>query len=403
MEPMAKYQLSWITDSLAMGHAPMSFTDLDSIREQGVQSIVNLCGEFCDLHDIENQHGFEVYYLPVCDNAAPTEPELEKALDWLDEVIYLGKKVLVHCRYGVGRTATFVASYLLRKGFGLKIAKEKVEEARSMQSSYSQWKLLRKYSKKSGSLTIREPSLENRRTVDLSPFFNDHESLLAQVDELFFESAAKSQGPLRCGLETDGCCYEFVELSFVEAAYLNHKLNQTLPAKERKDAIERAVQAARRTKEINRAFETGTGQPTHDRQQFASRYRESRILCPLSVDARCVVYPFRPIACRIYGLAAVLRGRRTAPPADDLEGKGAADQVMIDQVRDTLTRISANILHALSAVFLKGDELTFSLVDTVSGRFVQKYFESLSRLQDPNLAPSAEQSTFAEEQEKRDA
>ena len=115
-EPMAQYQLSWITDSLAMGHAPMSFTDLDSIREQGVQTIMNLCGEFCDLHEIEDKHGFEVYYLPLCDNAAPSEPELEKALDWLDEAIYLGKKVLVHCRYGVGRTATFVAAYLLSKG-----------------------------------------------------------------------------------------------------------------------------------------------------------------------------------------------------------------------------------------------------------------------------------------------
>ena len=304
-EPMAQYQLSWITDSLAMGHAPMSFTDLDSIREQGVQTIVNLCGEFCDLHEIEDKHGFEVYYLPLCDNAAPSEPELEKALDWLDEVIYLGKKVLVHCRYGVGRTATFVAAYLLRKGFGLKIAKKKVEEARSMQSSYSQWRLLRKYSKKSGTLTIREPSLENRRTVDLSPFFDDYESLLAQVDELFRKSAANSPGLLSCGLETDSCCYESVELSFVEAAYLHHKMNQMLPANERKDAIERAVQAARRVKEIVRALETRNGRSTHDWQRFGSLYRESRIRCPLSVETQCVVYPFRPIACRIYGLAAV--------------------------------------------------------------------------------------------------
>ena len=35
------------------------------------------------------------------------------------------------------------------------------------------------------------------------------------------------------------------------------------------------------------------------------------------------------------------------------------------------------MLYALSSVFSEGDELTFSLVDTVSGKFVQKYFESL--------------------------
>jgi protein-tyrosine phosphatase len=389
---MPEYQLSWITESLAMGHAPMSFADLDSIREQGVQTIVNLCGEFCDLHEIENKHGFEVYYLPLCDNSAPSEPELEQALDWLDEVIYLGKKVLVHCRYGVGRTATFVAAYLLRKGFGLKVARKKVQQARSMQSSYSQWKLLRKYGKKSGTLSIREPSLENRRTVDLSPFFDDYEALLAQADELFLESAAKSPELLRCGLETDGCCYEPVELSFVEAAYLNHKMNRTLAAKERKDAIERAVQAARRAKEIGRTLQTGTDPASHDRWRFEDLYRKARILCPLSVDARCAAYSFRPIACRIYGLAAAWRGGPTTA-ARDSEGQGGARQSRVDQVRDTLTRISANLLYGLSSVFSAGDELTFSLVDTVSGRFVQKYFESLSRLQDGNPAFGMRNST----------
>jgi len=74
--------------------------------------------------------------------------------------------------------------------------------------------------------------------------------------------------------------------------------------------------------------------------------------------------------------------------ARDAEGKGAAEheQVKVDQIRDTLKSISANTLYALSSVFFsEGDELTFSLVDTVSWRFVQKYFESLSRLQDSNL------------------
>ena len=197
---MARYELSWITDSLAMGHAPMSYEDLSSIGKQGIGAIMNLCAEFCDLHEIEANHGFEVYYLPVFDDEAPLEPELERALDWLDEAVYLGKKVLVHCRYGMGRTATFVAAYLLRRGFGLKLARKKVEAARTMHSSFSQWRLLRKFSKKSGKLTVRKPTLETRRIVDLSPFFRDYEALLEWVDELFRESAAINSNPPSCGL-----------------------------------------------------------------------------------------------------------------------------------------------------------------------------------------------------------
>ena len=55
------YELTWITDHLATGHAPMSYDELDSIREQGIGAIVNLCGEFCDLHEIEESSGFDVY------------------------------------------------------------------------------------------------------------------------------------------------------------------------------------------------------------------------------------------------------------------------------------------------------------------------------------------------------
>ena len=89
---MSDYQLTWITDHLAVGHAPMSYEDLDLIRAEGIDAIVNLCGEFCDLHEIEENSGFEVFYLPIPDECAPDMEEMEKALAWLDEAIYLGQK-----------------------------------------------------------------------------------------------------------------------------------------------------------------------------------------------------------------------------------------------------------------------------------------------------------------------
>ena len=128
---MAGYQLTWITDDLAVGYAPMSYDELDAIRAQGIDAIVNLCGEFCDLHEIEENSGFEVYYLPIEDECAPEMASMETALDWLDEAIYLGKKVLVHCRHGIGRTGTFVTSYLLRRGLGLKAAEKRLRHTRA--------------------------------------------------------------------------------------------------------------------------------------------------------------------------------------------------------------------------------------------------------------------------------
>ena len=369
---MTAYELSWITENLALGHAPMSYAELDSMRSQGISGIVNLCGEFCDLHEIQEDSGFEVYYLPTCDDEAPSMEELEKALDWLDEAIYLGKKVLVHCRLGIGRTGTFVTAYLLRKGFGLKLAKKKVEKTRATSSSFPQWRLLKKYHKKSGKLTIREPSLEDRKVVDLSPFFLDYESLLEQISETFQRAVATNEALLSCGQESEACCYRLVEVQLIEAAYLSHKMNTGLTSAERKAAIERAVGVAKRIRDIEKTLGATVDKTTNDLDEL---YAREKIRCPLNVDSRCMVYSARPIACRLYGLS-VSRGGAV----EIFGGRSEADEISepqldFDQIHELLVRISNNMLYALTSTFPKEKELTFVLPDTVSGRFVQQYFE----------------------------
>ena len=145
---MSTYKLTWVTENLAVGYAPLSYEDLSSMSEQGIDAIVNLCGEYCDLHEIQQKSGFEVYYLPIPDECAPDMDAMEKALDWLDTAISEGKRVLVHCRFGVGRTGTFVTAYLIKNGMDLKSAGKKLKATRANPSNYCQWKLLRTYGKK---------------------------------------------------------------------------------------------------------------------------------------------------------------------------------------------------------------------------------------------------------------
>ena len=106
---MGNYEVTWITEQLAAGHAPLSYDDLETIKARGIDVIVNLCGEFCDLHEIQEDSGFAVYYLPIADECAPDMGEMEKALAWLEQKLAQGHKALVHCRFGVGRTGTFVS------------------------------------------------------------------------------------------------------------------------------------------------------------------------------------------------------------------------------------------------------------------------------------------------------
>ena len=353
---MSDYQVRWITDDLATGYAPMSFDDLDAIKEHGIDAIVNLCGEFCDLHEIEESSGFEVYYLPIPDECAPNMAEMEKALAWLDEAFYLGKKVLVHCRHGIGRTGTFVTSYLLRRGLGMKLAAKKLKKHPAQPSNYSQWKLLKKYGKKEGLLKIREPSLEGRNVVDLSVYFTEYESLLKQIDDQMERESKKEKIDL-CGRDTDACCHQYLELRLIEVLYLTVGMNRTLKSDSRIAAIENAVKVYQTVRRLKKQL--GENQDITDgKKALAEIYAEKQILCPVNMASKCAVFPFRPLSCRLYHLPEDVVDRET--------------------IHSAVARLSGNLFFAFSGFFLEDESLTFDMGETVSGKYVQEYFYYLA-------------------------
>jgi protein-tyrosine phosphatase/Fe-S-cluster containining protein len=350
---MTRYQLTWITDHLAVGHAPMSYAELDQIRAQGIDAIVNLCGEFCDLHQIEQESGFEVYFLPIVDETAPDMAEMEKGLHWLDEAIYLGKKVLVHCRHGIGRTGTFVTAYLLRRGLGMKMADKVLQHSKAAPANYSQWRFLQKYGKQAGRLTIREPQLEHRHIVDLSTFFAEYEGLVAEVEKLVAAAMAGQDVP-RCGLSETAGCRRYFELQLIEAIYLSNRMNKTLTSRNREEIIERAVSNSRAIRRLAQSPQVTSA------EALAGCYFRENLPCPLLGADACLLPQFRPLSCRLYGLSG-----KTGP---------------LPETEDILASLSRSVFLALAGV-LPGESLFRpSLADVASGRFIQTYFHYLRSL-----------------------
>jgi len=334
------YRATWVTDQLAVGAAPMSHAQLDSLREAGIGAILNLCGEFCDLHDIECAAGFEVYHLPLADEEAPELEELEKALAWLDEAIYLGKKVLIHCRHGIGRTGTVLNAYLLRRGLGHRLAWFKLRTLRSKPANFVQWWTIRKYGRQSPKLTVREPSLEMHKAVDLSPYFMDYEALQARVDDETGHIGAK------CGREHDKCCHTPVKLTMIEAVYLTHRLNVALTSEKRLEVIARAVETARR--------ERLTDSLVHAQEYCLS---DAMAQCPLLENGKCMLFDFRPLQCRASGLE-----------------EGAAGKLWSTVLEQALERLSYEMWLAFAGSMARGALPSFALADVVSGKYVQVLF-----------------------------
>ena len=358
---MSNYQLTWITENLAIGSAPMSFADLGVIRDQGIDGIVNLCGEYCDLHEIESKSDFEVYYLPIPDESTPDMADMEKALDWLDEAIYLGKKILVHCRFGIGRTGTFVTAYLIRRGLSLKVAEKKLKTTPASPESFRQWRLLKKYSKKTKQLTVREPTLENNQVVDLTTYFDEYESLVAQLEDHIDTGSNPGTRLKRCGSHIDECCFRYFDLGLMETVYLHNRINRLLKSEVRGKVIQQAQDIAIQVKKIQKEMDFNGISSSEANDTLQQEYGRMQLRCPLSSQRLCLLYDSRPISCRISNVSV----------SEDL----------LKDIDDALLTLSRNIFLAFTGKFMKRGDLIFSMADTISGRFVQQYFNHLAALQ----------------------
>jgi protein tyrosine/serine phosphatase len=108
----------------------------------------------------------------------PALEDLEKAQAWVADCINSGKKVLVHCRFGIGRTGTFIAAYLMSMGHSLKTAIRKMKHTPSMPMSRNQWDLLYRFAEKLGIPRAGVPEFQEEIEQPSDSFFKKWEAML---------------------------------------------------------------------------------------------------------------------------------------------------------------------------------------------------------------------------------
>ena len=101
--------------------------DFARLRKMGYSVVVSLeCGRL-NTFEIEDA-GFEHKKICVDDFTAPTLDQVDEFVSFVDAKHAEGKKVLVHCYAGRGRTGTMLAAFLIHQGMSAAAAIREIRE-----------------------------------------------------------------------------------------------------------------------------------------------------------------------------------------------------------------------------------------------------------------------------------
>ncbi|MCX6354811.1 MAG: dual specificity protein phosphatase family protein [Candidatus Aureabacteria bacterium] len=101
--------------------------DLSFLKKRGIEVVISLTLE--SLQRIAaDRYSFELFHIPIVDGSAPTIPQIEQFINYINYALNNGKKILAHCGAGYGRTGTMLACYLVSLGYTAQNAISHVRE-----------------------------------------------------------------------------------------------------------------------------------------------------------------------------------------------------------------------------------------------------------------------------------
>lgn len=103
---------SWVDEWVAGSARPMKIEQVKWIKNQGIDVIISLT-ETPLPEEWVKEVGLGYFHFPIEDHSCPDPEILKRIVDRILDEIASGKRVLVHCAAGLGRTGTVLAAYLM--------------------------------------------------------------------------------------------------------------------------------------------------------------------------------------------------------------------------------------------------------------------------------------------------
>ncbi|MFC3070403.1 protein-tyrosine phosphatase family protein [Phenylobacterium soli] len=111
------WNLSWVTPQLAVGGALPRGGAAALAAEHGVGAVIDVRAETCDDAHEMTLAGLRFLHLPTEDHAAVDQPMLDDGVRFARLAAAEGRRLLIHCEHGIGRSATVALCVMVDRGF----------------------------------------------------------------------------------------------------------------------------------------------------------------------------------------------------------------------------------------------------------------------------------------------
>ena len=136
----------WLTDELAVGGCFPLERSRELASDHGIAAVIDLRAEDCDDEQQLHASGIEFLHLPTPDLQPATAAMLERGVCFAAQQFAAGKKVLIHCQHGIGRSALLALCVLVDGGWEpldalahAKDCREVISPSRSQYHGWADW------------------------------------------------------------------------------------------------------------------------------------------------------------------------------------------------------------------------------------------------------------------------
>jgi Fe-S-cluster containining protein len=141
--------------------------------------------------------------------------------------------------------------------------------------------------------------------MNLIQLFRSYELLVDKAEAAFQRVGREHGACIMCERHCADCCYAVFGLFLIEAVYLKESFDR-LDANVAHDTLLRCNDMDRTLKRLEIRLQKSEDDP----QMQAYVLARERIRCPLlDQNLDCILYPYRPITCRVYGIPTKIHGK----------------------------------------------------------------------------------------------